>query len=290
MRKCRLCQSTNVKRYLSGKDYQLLKCENCGIVFTDPFPSRKILDSINKESYGMENSWRGYSLRLPSLLKRAQKIIDEIKIYKKSGSLLDIGCGFGLLLKVAKDKGFEVLGVEKEKRAVEIATKKWKLSVVKGEFPEVDIKSAFFDVVICFDILEHVRNPKQFLSSIDHILRKNGLLVIQSPNIESIMAKITRDRWNWLLVPNHLWHFSPKTLPIILKKSGFEILKLKTLDDLSEFNFNLIDALGIKRTNFFSKIIWKTFRILFFGFAPFSLIWSKFGKGGLIRIYAQKKS
>lgn len=288
MRTCRLCQSANVRLYLSGKDFQLLKCGNCDIVFTDPFPSRRILELANKKLYGRENSWEEHFSRFPFLFQRAKKTIFEIKKFKKSGRFLDIGCGFGLLLKIAKEEGFEVLGVEKEKKAAEIAAKKWRLPVIQGEFPEIEIRPALFDVITCFDILEHVRDPRQFLSSIYNILKKDGLLVVQSPNIESLMAKSTGAQWNWLLLPSHLWHFSPKTICMVIKRGGFKILKLKTFDDLSEFNFNLIDVLRIKKTNFCSKTAWKVLRIGFFSLAPLSVLWSKFQKGGLIRIYAKK--
>lgn len=289
MSKCRLCQSQKLKVFLPGGQFQLLKCLSCDIVFTDPFPSKKSLGTINKKKYGQKDVWQGYSSRLAPLLKEAEEVVKEIKAFKKSGCLLDIGCGFGLLLKSAQEQGFEVLGVEKEQKAVEMAAKKWGLPVIKGEFPEVKLECDSFDVVTCLDVLEHVKNPQNFLSSLHRILKKDGLLVVQAPNIESMMAKITGQRWNWLLLPSHLWHFSPHTFKTLVETHGFKTLTLKTLDDLSEFNFNLIDLLGIKKNNLLSRIIWKTLRIGFFGLAPLSFIWSKLGRGGLIRIYAQKK-
>ena len=289
MEKCRFCQDQGIKIFLPGKKFKLLKCQKCNIVFTSPFLSNEDLTTFNKNRYGQKNNWHEYSSRLPLLLKKTKEIIVEIQKFKKRGKFLDIGCGFGLLLKAAKEQGFDVLGIEKEAETAKIAKEKFNLRVLTKEFNQVQLPEFSFDVISCFDVLEHIPEPKQFLKNIKKLLKKDGLLVIQSPNIESIMAKITGVQWNWLLLPNHLWHFTPKTLSILLTSNGFKILKLKTLDDLSEFNFNLIDVLGIKKSNFLSKIIWKAIRIGLFGLAPLSCVWSKLGKGGLIRAYAQKK-
>ena len=289
MEKCRFCHDQDIKTFLPGEKFKLLKCQRCGIISTSPFPSEKDLMTFNENRYGQKSNWQEYLSRLPLFLKRAKKIIVEIQKFKKRGKFLDIGCGFGLLLKAAKEQGFDVLGIEKEIERAKIAKEKFNLQVLAKEFNQIQLSKSSFDVISCFDVLEHIPEPKKFLKTVGKLLKKNGLLVIQSPNIESVMARTTGVQWNWLLLPNHLWHFTPKTLSTLLTNNGFEILKSKTLDDLSEFNFNLIDVLGIKKTNLLAKIIWKVLRIGLFGLAPLSFIWSKLGKGGLIRIYAQKK-
>lgn len=286
---CRLCKSEELSTFLSLIDFKLLKCSSCQIVFTDPFPSKTLQKEVNRELYGRQMVQNEYWEKLPQLKRRVKKIVTELQKFKKTGKLLDIGCGFGLFLKMAKEVGFKVYGVEMEKETVKAAQEKFGLKNISPKSVEkIDFPERYFDVITLFDILEHLENPEVILKKLKRLLKPDGLLVIQSPNIESIMFKLTKKKWNWLLAPNHLYHFTPKSLTSLLKDSGFKTVSLKTFDDISEFNYNLLDAWNIKKSRgLVYKVLWKVIRESRFLLYLPSFIYSKLGFGGLIRIYAR---
>lgn len=287
-KECRFCKSKEVSTFLNLIDFKLLKCSSCQIIFVDPFPSASLQKEANRELYGRQMVQKEYWEKLPQLKKRAKKMVAELQKFKKTGKLLDIGCGFGLFLKMAKEAGFKVYGVEMEKEAVKTAQEKFGLkNIYQKNVKEIGFPERYFDVITLFDILEHLENPEVILKELKKLLKPNGVLVIQSPNIESFMFKLTKEKWNWLLFPNHLYHFTPKSLTLLLKHSGFKIVFRKTFDDISEFNYNLLDAWNIKKSRgMIYKILWKAIRESRFLLYIPSLIYSKLGFGGLVRIYA----
>lgn len=287
-KECRLCKSKKLSVFLSLKDFKLLKCSSCQIIFIDPFPSATLQKEANRELYGRQMVQKEYWKKLPQLKRRVKKAVTELQKFKKDGKLLDVGCGFGLFLEMAKEAGFKVYGVEMEKETVKAVQEKFGLkNIYQKNIKEIGFPERYFDVITLFDILEHLENPEVILKELKKLLKPNGVLVVQSPNIKSIMFKLTKEKWNWLLFPNHLYHFTPKSLASLLNDSGYKIIYRKTFDDISEFNYNLLDAWNIKKSRgIIYKIIWKAIReSRFLLFLP-SFIYSKLGFGGLVRIYA----
>jgi hypothetical protein len=127
------------------------------------------------------------------------------------------------------------------------------------------------------------------LTKIRRILKKDGLLVIQSPNIQSLMAILTKSKWSWLTPPDHLYHFTPATLELLLKKHGFDIRLLHTWEPAQSFSDDLIVAripspflrrvlLGINQAT----------PIFTFPIRLIQRLWWQMQRGGLIELYAVK--
>ena len=96
--------------------------------------------------------------------------------------VLEIGCGNGYLLKCMHDRGAEVLGVEPGMHG-QNGARKWGVPIVHGTFPSSEIQG-HFDLVVAFGVLEHVKDPQAFLSSIKPNLAPNGLAIVAVPDIE----------------------------------------------------------------------------------------------------------
>jgi len=92
------------------------------------------------------------------------------------GKLLDVGCSYGNFLLIAKNKGFEVYGMEVSETAVEIARKKYNLNVVKAlTFDELleDFKGPY-KVITAFEVIEHIEKPLKFLQGVYNLLDNTG--------------------------------------------------------------------------------------------------------------------
>lgn len=280
-------ETKKIRLFLKTDNYQYFHCQNCHLIFLFPQPTKKNSLSSNRKMYGKKDKINGYFQKEKYYRQASQRIIDNIKKYKKDGRFLDVGCFCGLLLEEARKQGFKIYGVEKEKLAAKLAQKRLNINIIDQDFEQY--RNGHFDVITLIDVLEHLPNLRKILIKIRKMLNKNGILYLQSPNIEGLMFRLTKGKWNWLLPPNHLYQFSTKSLKKILRENGFNILSVKTYDDISEFAFNLIDALGIKKRNMLEKIIWKSLRISLLILLQLSFIWSYFGYGGSINIIAQKK-
>lgn len=144
-------------------------------------------------------------------------------------TILDIGCAAGFFLDCCREHGYDVYGLEISSWGHGIATNRLKLSVLKkhvsqlkkGEIPPID-------VVTMYDILEHTEDPQADLKDIRKVMRGGGTLIVNLPNMDSFMAKVTGPQWNKLIPPNHTFFFTQQTLRNLVEKVGFSFLYAKT--------------------------------------------------------------
>lgn len=151
--------------------------------------------------------------------------------------ILEIGSHEGLFLKILKDRGFIVLGVEPNKYAADFAASLG-IKTIKGLFEEAikDI-SEKFGAVCLYHTLEHMENADENLKKIKNILDPKGYLFIEVPNIESYRSKKYGETWEYMY-PEHLHYFSPVSLKKILEKAGFTAEKIY-FRDFNDFNLSI---------------------------------------------------
>jgi len=175
-----------------------------------------------------------------------EKIIQYIRSAHpaEAPSILDIGCGPGLFMIIAKEQNCDVIVIEPNTLMYNAAHEKG-LNVRKGFFPEQLRKNEKFDFIIMNDVFEHLENNVEFLKAIPFHLNKNGKLLINVPSAKGLVFVIGKilqrfgfsniwDRlWQKMFYTPHLHYFTPKSLKILLHNHGFQIeenkLRLKTL-------------------------------------------------------------
>lgn len=227
----------------------LLNC-TCGLVRTDPAYTAPPA-ALYGESYYTERN--AYLEDSAVFLKLFERMLDHIQRRKASGRLLDVGCGVGQLLQVAKARGYQVAGCDISVWATDYARKAG-YDVRTGTLEEIQYDDHAFDIVVASHTLEHVPAPLPFLQAVRRILRDDGLLVIAVPNYASVMAKTMRDRWAGLLPDQHLWHFTPKTLRAMLERAGFQTLQVTSDPYLHRHSNPLKDAALVGLSGFGSII------------------------------------
>lgn len=285
--KCICCESKDVENFKIINNYILNKCNTCKIIYLWPQPATKDLDEKNEEFYGDSNKQKSNTSTAIFYIRRSIKYALEIKSVVRTGNYLDIGSGLGYNLLGASHVGFKSEGVEISKGAYKYAQEVLGQKVYNKSIDEINLSNYSYDVVSMYDVLERMRNPKPTLQKIRNILKKDGILVIQCPNISSIMARITGKQWTWLLLPFHLFRFTPQSIKRLLEKNNFTIIKLKTRDEYSELVKNILWILKIKSQGRLKLLYAPTYYLLWI-FYPLALIWSALGLGGLINVYAQK--
>jgi SAM-dependent methyltransferase len=203
----------------------IVKCRGCGFVFTSPrFAPEdydRIYGSIATPHEGVVafDAAKGARFQRLAALVRPQLGDDA--------ALLDFGCGDGAFLRELDNsaaKGFEI-GAPGRIRAgsSEVILGDWASSVGTDDLP-----TGGFDVVTAFDVLEHLPRIEEDVAYIRALLRPGGLLFASVPNSQSIVARVMGKRWNMILL-EHLWYFSPRTLDAFLARHGFTRVAMQSL-------------------------------------------------------------
>jgi SAM-dependent methyltransferase len=220
---CNICGGKDTKPVFSLQDRQLVRCCNCGLVYTNPWKADAPL--YQDESYFTGQN--RYIARRHEFEHIFDDILSQVETYRQKGRLLDIGCGQGLLLDVARQRGWDVFGLEISEWAAKYAREELKLPVACGNVEEQPFPDGHFDVIIANHSLEHMPDPSTALGVMHRMLASNGMLVIGVPNFASLMAALRRSRWASLVPAEHRWHFTPKTLRLLLEKSGFRTVSIR---------------------------------------------------------------
>lgn len=243
---CKICGANNseVKYYL--KIFNVVKCCACSTVFLDF--KNKIMDprEVYSPNYYQERN-EHYLKNIiidpvhgpenPSIIdfREGLKLIES---FKHTGRLLDVGCGMGIFLTMAKERGWEVSGVDISDYAIRFARERFDLSCFAGKLKDLGFPDRHFNVITLWDVIEHFEDPIEELNEVRRILTDDGIILLDTPNLESLMRlfadciyKSTGGLFKYpvkkLYQQFHLYYFSIKTLKMLLDKSGFEIIELK---------------------------------------------------------------
>ena len=236
---CNLCDSNSTRKFMIIKGFNIVKCKKCGLTYVNPRLKERKLHEIYDKKYfsnqafnGAKSPFYGYGRYLEDkdyikdTFNKRLKIINKLS---RRGRLLDVGCALGFFLELARDNGWDVQGLEISKHAYNYAKNMLKLPVVNKMLEKSRFKSNSFDVVTMFDVIEHLSDPKFTLKEIRRILKPNGLLVITTPDIGSITAKILWRNWEEVSrVREHIYFFSKNTLKKILESLNFEVLRTES--------------------------------------------------------------
>lgn len=137
---------------------------------------------------------------------------------------LDVGAGYGFLLKELQDrKGLQAVGVELSEQEANYGLKHLHVDIKNGLLSEADIVPNSFDVVACFEVIEHVPKPTEFIKELLKYLKPNGQLLIMTDNFESNVAKDLGAGFPKWIPHSHISHFGPGTLEKLLQDSGLEV-------------------------------------------------------------------
>jgi SAM-dependent methyltransferase len=153
---------------------------------------------------------------------------ERISRYKTSGAILDIGCSSGAFLGTMRGELWKLHGIEMEAQTAAKARATTGAEVFVGDAVDAPFAAESFDVITCFDLLEHVYQPRQFLMKVREWLKPGGIVYIALPNIDSWESRILGTYWFGLELPRHLFHFSPRSLRYVMKSLGFSEISIVT--------------------------------------------------------------
>jgi 2-polyprenyl-3-methyl-5-hydroxy-6-metoxy-1,4-benzoquinol methylase len=211
---------------------QVVQCDRCGLQFVNPMPNQDFLDQLYRKDGEESPYYRNYILeRTNRRSSYSKQYHHRLKLIEKfspgKGKLLDIGCGGGFFLKTAEERGWEPHGIDIFPGFVEFARDDLNLKNVHCQsLDELKYEKHFFDVIVLWDLIEHLPHPSHFLKTINQLLRPDGLLVIWTPNARN--SAWLKENWFGYKPLQHLYFFSPDTMKQTLHSTGFRVVYKNT--------------------------------------------------------------
>lgn len=218
---CNVCGGALAPRFDRVEDpqsrefFSIVCCSRCGLGHTSPQPD-DLASYYGPKYYGNRHSFtqKHCMARRVKLLEKAASGVGSEGAGKK---LLDVGCGDGSFLELARSHGYQVFGTElgdntqPQSRGIEVREQvaDWR-------------DHAPFDVVTMWHSLEHFRDVKGALQTVASVLAPGGVLIAAVPDFGGLQAKTFGPKWFHLDVPRHLYHFDRAALETLFGATGFE--------------------------------------------------------------------
>ena len=233
--KCNMCESEILKVYSRLNNRIIYKCKSCHHMFVYPIKNNIETQKLYSDS---ENLNKIKDVIQNHKITKMQKyyfnqVLETSKnlTNKKNLNILEIGSSIGTFLKYAQEKKHIVIGTEVNKEIVNIVNKE---GIIKLKYVENNYTDYFninsFDLIYLEHVLEHLHNPNKILKQLTQLLNKNGIIIIKSPNHNSLLSLIFNKFWTWTYSNRHLNFFNKKSYQQILKNCGLKLISYKTGD------------------------------------------------------------
>ena len=280
---CLVCGSDEIDRRYTITRFDVMECRPCSQVFLHPLPGveeiRQLFTSLYTSGEGsvpeLKDYYRFCFEDEPDnpLVEQYEAWLDVIEEVKSPGRILDVGCGTGLFLSVARRRGWEPFGVDESLEATDHARDHFGLDPWVGEFGSFADLGETFDLVTGWDVIEHSRRPVELVRAVRRCLAPDGLVSFSTPNQRSIldlvgglMYRASRGRLTLPLekfyIEQHFLYFTPDTLKTCLEMAGLEIFRLdRELTDLRRLSLSVPVRLGLESMFLAARILGRENRL-----------------------------
>jgi SAM-dependent methyltransferase len=304
---CPVCDSNRGVLYFEKDWFRYVQCQDCSMVYMNPRMNQAATYAFyNSDVNAIYNETKFDQVAIgPSLDDQINLAnLDLIDRYRTrtGGTLLEIGSAKGFFLSKAKERGYEVYGIELNKKNAEYSRQLVGEMVFDVDLFGACFKAGKFDVIYMRDVIEHIPNPQPFFRELNRIAKPGALLFIETHNIEGLINQIVREKHTVIFGFEHPNHWSPKTLGRALENSGYKVQRLYH----SSFDFTLNDILSYFCAPTFTtimpvmvskrRILFKLLRVPFW-FSPIrfldrtitSQIANYLKKGSVMKVLAVKR-
>lgn len=268
--RCNLCGADDAETLFEAGAAQvnrIVRCRRCSLMYSSP-RTRPADEHIVK-------------LHDPELVREAEtydpgrydKERTQVRDYYNTlaylsshcperGTLVEVGCGTGFLLRKFHEDGWDVVGVEPDKGLCDFVERRQGLRAIPTTLERANIKAASVDVVVMLHVIEHLSDPLGTLGEIHRILKPGGYLVLETPRYDSLMFALLGRRERSLSCDGHIYFFTTHTLRALYEKAGFAKRQLSLVGrslSLQRLAWNLA---VMSKSEIIDRIVWKVSRTL----------------------------
>jgi len=223
----------------------LARCHACGFV-TWPGAVSVDPDELYGERYFSEVDYPDYLGNEASLRRSMIRHLDQMAHFGPAGgTLLEIGCAYGFFLQEARSRFARVVGVDVNRSVAAQARARAGAEVHAGDFLEIPLEDAGFDVVCLWDTVEHLSRPDLFMAKARRLLHPEGRLFLTTGDIGSLNARLRGSKWRQIHPPSHLHYFSRGSIARLLEQAGFRVLGFETAAYYHSLH-NILASLGMR--------------------------------------------
>jgi len=205
--------------------FSLVKCSECQVFRTMPFPDKSLLDKIYSQDY----AYKLHDAVSAEKVGRARSLMEIIRRGDQGLKLLEFGSGSGILLYQAQLSGYRSEGIEISPRAGNALPKDSSSKLVQASAEDYLSRSNLIDAsVVLSHTFEHLRNPHKFLSDLFQKMKPGMYLLIVVPNCKNRLGIVRSKYWGYWQVPVHTYHFTTRSLHYWLSGTGFDVVSTET--------------------------------------------------------------
>ncbi len=232
---CPACRADNTRKAFEKFEMSYVVCLDCETMYINPRPTPEILEMYyaSSENYKYWNKYifpASEQARREKIYRpRAERVVDICQRNRmNTGLLLEVGAAFGTFCEEVKRIGIfkRVIAVEPTPKLAETCRRKG-LEVIEKPIEKVHLQIDAIDVVVSFEVIEHLFSPRDFLNSCSSVMQPGGLLVLTCPNVKGFDIVILKALSDSIDV-EHLNYFHPESLSHLVEDCGFETLEVLT--------------------------------------------------------------
>jgi SAM-dependent methyltransferase len=252
---CALCRNDDSRFLWTKDDARYVRCNVCGLVYENPrLTDAELKEFYSSKSYfiqapdaaGTSGYQNYYQQCTPALCAEYFSIVERFTSVQH-GRYCDVGSGPGGVMHHAKERGWDVFGVEISSWAVEEGRKAG-LNIFEGTLMAAAYPDNFFDAVSMFDVLEHLSSPKEYIEEIYRILKPGGVLVVETPNVDGFFSRYVYKQNAYLVKPRaHICLYAPRSAKRLFSPSGFSSVKITTFPYYRSFAPEYLKSIVVTR-------------------------------------------
>lgn len=244
--RCIVCGNTDKNQFrirFEKEDCTVVECMRCTFHFIPPW-YRKQIDYREYRTTEAASQVKSGNQWLKTEMNRRR--LRMIRKNHKGRDLFDVGAGFGHFMLAGKNMGYRVSGIEIARANAEFIRSELGLPVSEGDFLKLD-QSGRYDILTFWDTLEHMDHADQSVEKASCLLRPGGIIVIQVPQLDSVLARLFKEKW-WAMGLDHVNYFTRPTIRMLLEKYGFQVRVIKSSIELKIiYNYVIIPKLKKRR-------------------------------------------
>lgn len=274
--KCPVCLNKNLTPFIQTKtmmhppteDFNFDVCKDCSSVFLNPRVKAEFLGPYYQDyylPYRTETAWGKYAKVVANsqnkLDKERVKICIKAMPLNKNSMVLDLGCGKPSFLKMLEAKSnCQTYGVDFSSNGWEAEKEQYQnLELIEGDLETVKALNQKFDLITMWHYLEHDYEPTATIQTLKKLLKPNGKLIIEVPNLNSLTRKWQGAFWEGWHTPRHTVLYSPETLRFLLEENSFKVekaLEYGTMDAFALFWMGQMEKKGIDWSDSMEQRFW----------------------------------
>lgn len=228
--------------------FDVLRCTDCTVQMLSEMPDDEGFQALysaeyfnTRAAYYFDNPvWDPERGRNIENIASYQRALDRLQGLDLPGrSLLDVGCGLGIFLAMARDAGWDVAGVDTSEYAVREARQRFNIPMTRTDtLADAGLPAGAFDVITLWDSLEHFRDPIAQMREVFRLLKPGGVVLIDTPNAESLLRAVAdlcyHASFGLFTYPVeklyhrfHLFYFTPLALRRLLERAHLEVVAIE---------------------------------------------------------------